>query len=322
MINITLVWLFVILILSFAFFFYFKIANNFNIIDKPNERSSHSYITIRGGGIIFPLAALLWFLLFDFHYPLAIAGLILIAVVSFLDDLYTLSRSLRMFIQFLSVTLVLWQVSLFDLSWYYWIPFYIVFIGWINAFNFMDGINGITPFYSLVCLGTYLFISTESSFVSTDLLIILSISVLIFSFFNARKRAKAFAGDVGSVSMAFLLGWFMLSLILMTQRIEYILFFVVYGIDSFFTIFHRLIKGENIFKAHRSHLYQFLSNELKLPHVAVSAFYAGFQAIINFFAILMIRNDMMNLPIFFMFIIILSALYLGIRLRVIKMIFD
>lgn len=185
----------------------------------------------------------------------------------------------------------------------------------------MDGINGITPFYSLICLGSFLYISTELPFVfSTDLILILSIGVLIFTFFNARKRAKAFAGDVGSVSMAFLLGWFMLSLILATQRLEYILFFAVYGVDSVFTIIHRLIKRQNIFKAHRSHLYQYLANELGFPHVAVSAIYAGLQAIINLLTIFMITIDIMNLFVFFVILTGLSALYLSIRRRVLHVI--
>ena len=315
-----MIYLFVFILLLFSYVGYRYVARRFNIIDKPNERSSHYYITIRGGGIIFPIAAVLWFLLFDFLYPWAIAGLIIISIVSFLDDIYALSRRLRMFFHFLSVTLLFWQVALFDFSWYFWMPYYIVFIGWINMFNFMDGINGITPFYSLICLGSFLYISIESQFVATDLILILSISVLIFTFFNARKRAKAFAGDVGSVSMAFLLGWLMLSVILVTQRIEYILFFAIYGVDSVFTILHRLIKRENIFEAHRSHLYQYLANELRMPHVTVSAIYAGLQAIISLLTILMIRDDIMKLPLFFVFLISLSALYLIIRLRVLKLI--
>ena len=312
-------YLIVFIVLLISYLVYRYVARRFNIIDKPNGRSSHSYATIRGGGIIIPIAAVLWFLLFDFHYPWAIAGLIIISIVSFLDDIYTLSGRIRLFFHFFSVTLLFWQLSLLGLSWYYLIPYYIIFIGWINKFNFMDGINGITPFYSLICLGSFLYISTELPFVfSTDLILILSIGVLIFTFFNARKRAKAFAGDVGSVSMAFLLGWFMLSLILATQRLEYILFFTVYGVDSVFTIIHRLIKRQNIFKAHRSHLYQYLANELKLPHVSVSAIYAGTQLIINITVIFLFRTELMSLNVFISFCIIISVFYLLARHFILK----
>lgn len=313
-------YFFVFTLLLLGYKTYTIAADRWNIIDKPNGRSSHSSITIRGGGIIFPLAALLWFLLFGFQHPWAIAGLVLIAVISFLDDLFTLSRGLRMFFHFIAVTLLFWEISLLDLSWHYWLPVYILLIGWINAFNFMDGINGITPFYSLVSLTSFLYISTEFHFVPIDLLLILSISVLLFTYFNARERAKAFAGDVGSVSMAFLLGWFMLSLILLTQRIEYILIFAVYGVDSVFTILHRLIKKENIFEAHRSHLYQYLANELKMPHIGVSLLYSGVQAIVNLSVIMMIKNEIMNLTLFIGFLLILSVMYLVARIKVIKLI--
>ena len=313
-------YLFVFTILLVGFKAYTFAANRWNIIDKPNKRSSHSSITVRGGGIIFPLAAILWFLIFGFQYPLTIIGLIIVAIISFLDDIYTLSRWIRMFFHFLAVSLLFLEVSVMDLSWYYLLPAYFVFIGWINAFNFMDGINGITPLYSLAALGTFLYLTSDSNFISTDFIKIVSISVLIFAFFNSRKRAKAFAGDVGSVSMAFLLGWFMVALILSTQRLEYILFFAVYGLDSAFTILHRLMKKENIFKAHRSHLYQFLANEINLPHVTVSALYAGAQLIINCIVIMMIRADLMNYALFIGILLMLSGLYLFARSRVLKVI--
>ena len=315
-----MIYFFAFALLLIGLRFYTYIANYFNITDKPNGRSSHSSITIRGGGIIFPVAAILWFVIFGFQYQWAIAGLVIIAIISFLDDLYTLSRRLRMFFHFIAVTLLFWELSLLNISWYYWLPGYIVFIGWLNAYNFMDGINGITPLYGLVSLGTFLYLSFETGLISSDLIKILSISVLIFAFVNARKQAKAFAGDVGSISMAFILGWFMLELILATQRIEYMLFFIVYGVDSVFTILHRLSKGENIFKAHRSHLYQFLANELNIPHVTVSAIYASLQAVINLLVIVMVRTEYMDYVIFAGFLLIFSSFYLFARLRVIKMI--
>jgi UDP-GlcNAc:undecaprenyl-phosphate/decaprenyl-phosphate GlcNAc-1-phosphate transferase len=313
-------WLVITLLLIAGIFGYFKFAEKFKIIDKPNGRSSHSTTTIRGGGIIFPFAALLWLLLFGFQHPFAIGGLILIAVISFLDDVYTISRRLRMFCHFLAVTLLFWEISMVDISWYYLLPAYLLFIGWINAFNFMDGINGITPLYSLIALGTFLFLAFESGLLPVEFIKILSISALIFAFVNARRNARAFAGDVGSVSMAFLLGWFMLDLILATQRIEYILFFVVYGMDSVFTILHRLMNRENIFKAHRSHLYQFLANEMNLPHVTVSLIYAGLQAAINILVIILLRNEIMNYPIFIGFLLVFSSIYLIARSEVLKVI--
>lgn len=92
---------------------YFKIADKFNIIDKPNERSSHTQITLRGGGVIFYFGALLFFLISDFQYPYFILGLSLMALVSFLDDVFTLSNKIRLLVHLISVILMFVQIGLF-----------------------------------------------------------------------------------------------------------------------------------------------------------------------------------------------------------------
>lgn len=295
---------------------YFKLANHFNIIDKPNERSSHNYVTIRGGGIVFPMATILWFVMFDFNQAWLVFGLFLLAAVSFLDDIITLSSKIRILIHFVAVTILFWQLGIFGLSAYIVVLAYLLTIGWINAFNFMDGINGITAFYGFVSLVSFAWMNYSIGFVSQDLIVILIISVLIFSFFNARSRAKTFAGDVGSVSMAFLLVWLMISLMIKTGRLEYILFFAIYGIDSVFTILFRLWRRENIFEAHRTHLFQFLSNELKWPHILVSAIYGIVQIAINIVAIMLITEERMTLHGLIVFFMVLSVGYLIIRKRV------
>lgn len=308
-----LTYILITILLVVSILAYFRIADRFNIIDKPNERSSHSYITIRGGGIIFPLAALLWFLLFGHNEIWAIVGLIFIAIVSFLDDLKPQSGRVRMAVQVVAVGLLFYGQGMFGLHFYWLILAFLVGVFWINAFNFMDGINAITPFYSLALLGTFWFLNREIHFFDNDLIVVLAISLLIFSYFNTRKRAKAFAGDVGSVSMAFLLWWMMLELILKTGRFEFILLFAVYGLDSVFTIIFRLFRRENIFQAHRSHLYQKLSNEMKWPHVQVSAIYAVAQLFVNLIVIYQISQKRMSLPVFFGLVFILSAIYLWLR---------
>ena len=295
---------------------YFKLANHFNIIDKPNERSSHNYVTIRGGGIVFPVATILWFVMFGFNEAWIVFALLLLAAVSFLDDVITLSSKIRILIHFVAVTILFWQLGVFGLSLYIVVFAYLFTIGWINAFNFMDGINGITAFYGFVSLVSFAWINHSIGFVSQDLIIILIISVLIFSFFNARSRAKTFAGDVGSVSMAFLLVWLMISLMLKTGRLEYILFFAIYGMDSVFTIIFRLWRRENIFEAHRTHLFQFLSNELKWPHVLVSGIYGLAQGAINIVAIILITEERITMPGLILFFMALSVGYLIIRKRV------
>ena len=304
------------IILTLILLGYFRLANHFNIIDKPNERSSHNYVTIRGGGIVFPVATILWFVMFGFNQAWLVFGLFLLAAVSFLDDIITLSSKIRILIHFVAVTILFWQFGIFGLSAYIVVLAYLFTIGWINAFNFMDGINGITAFYGFVSLVSFAWINHSISFVSQDLIIILIISVLIFSFFNARSQAKTFAGDVGSVSMAFLLVWLMISLMIKTGRLEYILFFAIYGMDSVFTILFRLWRRENIFEAHRTHLFQFLSNELKWPHVLVSVIYGIVQVAINIVAILLITEERMTLRGLIVFFMALSVGYLIIRKRV------
>jgi UDP-N-acetylmuramyl pentapeptide phosphotransferase/UDP-N-acetylglucosamine-1-phosphate transferase len=311
-----LIYLLITVMLIATILIYFRIADRYNIIDKPNERSSHSYITLRGGGIIFPVAAMLWFVFFGFQQLWALAALVLIALISFLDDLQPLSGKVRMLVHVVAVSLLFYSMGIFGLAWYTIAGAYLLAVFWINAFNFMDGINAITPFYSLALLVTFWFLNREIRFFDGDLIVVIAISALIFSFFNARKKAKTFAGDVGSVSMAFLLCWMMIALILQTGRFEFILLFAVYGLDSIFTIIYRIIRRENIFQAHRSHLYQLLSNEMKWPHVQVAMIYAVAQLLINLVAISLIINDMMKIRVFILIVLALSGIYLSLRFSV------
>lgn len=305
-------------ILLAFFLVYMRLAKHYNIIDKPNERSSHTKLTIRGGGIVFPIAAILWFFLFEFQQTWIIVGLVLISLISFLDDLLTIPNKIRIITHLLAVSLLFWSLQLFGFPWWVLVITYVFTIGWINTFNFMDGINGITALYSLSALFSFYWLSRSISFVDNDLLVLLGFSILIFSWFNIRKRASVFAGDVGSVSMAFLLAWFMISLISSTGQVGYILFFSVYAVDSVFTILFRLFKRENIFKAHRTHLYQYLCNELKWPHVKVAVLYAVIQLGVNAVAIFLINKGLMNFSLLVSVFGLLSGIYLFIRFRVLK----
>ena len=261
---------------------YFKIAGYFNIIDKPNSRSSHSAITLRGGGIIFIIAVLIFFFFNDYQYPYFMLGLLAIGIISFIDDLFTLNNKVRLSIHLISVLLMFFQWHLFELNWY-WIPIALIFvIGTINAYNFMDGINGITGSYSLLAIGTMYYVNEKVVFfTSSDLLIVIGLSLLVFNFFNFRKKAKCFAGDVGSVSIAFIIIFLIGQLILKTQNFTYILLLLIYGLDAVITISFRLIRKENIFEAHRSHFYQYLANEKKWGHLVVSGLYFFVQVLIN-----------------------------------------
>ena len=272
----------IILVLLFvAELFYFRVADKFNIIDKPNERSSHSRITLRGGGIIFYFGALAYFLSNHWEYPWFMLALTLITFISFVDDVRSTSQGLRLVFHFTAMALMFYQWGLFSLSWWWIIIALIICTGIINAYNFMDGINGITGGYSLVILGALAYINSEiTTFVEPALINTVLCSVLVFCFFNFRKKAKCFAGDVGSVSIAFILLFLIGKLIIKTEDFSWIILLSVYGVDSVLTIIHRLMLHENIGLPHRKHMYQLMANELKIPHVGVSLIYMGAQALV------------------------------------------
>jgi len=280
-----MIYIVVLVFLFLAELLYFKVADRYNIIDKPNERSSHNLITLRGGGIIFYFGALAFFFICNFQYPYFILGLTLMALISFLDDILTLSNKLRLSIHFISVMLMFFQLELFSYPWFILAVAMVFVIGSINAYNFMDGINGITAGYSLVVLLLLLIVSIDINFISTDLIYYSIIATLVFGFFNFRQTAKCFAGDVGSVSIAFIIVFLIIQLILTTGELIYIMFLSIYGIDVIWTVIRRLYKGENIFKAHRSHLYQYLANENKTNKLLVASGYAIIQFIIGLLVI-------------------------------------
>ncbi|WP_293887120.1 MULTISPECIES: MraY family glycosyltransferase [unclassified Sphingobacterium] len=298
---------------------YFKVADRFNIIDKPNERSSHSSITLRGGGVVFYFGALIYFIYSDFQYPWFFVGLTLMTLVSFLDDIFTLSNKIRLLIHFSSVLLMAYQLDLFDMPWYYLLIGFIVVVGVINAYNFMDGINGITACYSLAVGGLLMIVNQQINFIAKDLLIFSMLGVLVFAFFNFRTKAKCFAGDVGSVAIAYILLFALGLLILKTGNLIYILFLTVYGVDAVWTIVRRLIRKENIFEAHRSHLYQFLGNEAGINKLFISFLYGVIQFGIGYLVI-QYSGEALGTQLIFssVLIIILSVLYLLLKTYVIN----
>ena len=312
-------YLIVLIILFVLELLYFKVADRFNIIDKPNERSSHSTVTLRGGGIIFYFGAFIYFILSGFQYPWFFLGLTLMTAVSFLDDVFTLSNKIRLLIHFSSVLLMTYQLDLFSMPWYYLLITFIIVVGVINAYNFMDGINGITACYSLAIGALLMIVNHQLYFIDKDLLSYTLLGVLVFAFFNFRTKAKCFAGDVGAVAIAFILLFALGALIIKTGNVIYILFLSIYGIDAVWTIVRRLIKKENIFEAHRSHLYQFLGNEAKANKLVVSFCYGLIQFLIGLLVI-QFSNQNVTAQIIFSVSLLsgLSAIYLILKTYIIK----
>ena len=294
---------------------YFRVAIRNGIVDKPNDRSSHIRPAIRGGGVVFIFAILFWFIGHGLSWPWFMLGACAIAIISFLDDVISLNPMVRFLFHLLSVLLVFYQLSPFSWPIYLLVVAVIFCIGTLNAFNFMDGINGITGVYALISLASFGYIHTyRIPFTDLSLIVIVSISVLIFLFFNFRNRARCFAGDIGSVTIAFVLIFFLLQLINTTHNFLWPLLFLVYGTDAIVTIFYRIRRGENIFKPHRTHLYQYLCNQLRWSHLKVSTVYGGVQLLFNVIVINALLDHSYIFPLIVALVFIIG--YLSIRVAV------
>jgi UDP-GlcNAc:undecaprenyl-phosphate GlcNAc-1-phosphate transferase len=280
----SIIQILIITILLFSVqLLYMKVARRFQIVDHPNVRSSHSVSTITGAGVIFIVAMLSYSIFYKINYNYFLAGLFIAGLVSFLDDLKPINYKIRILCHSVAVTLLFSELDIFTLPGYVLIILFIITIGIVNAINFMDGINGMTGSYAFITLGTLLYINEYlvEDFSSNSLIITAMVAVAVFNFFNFRTRAKCFAGDVGSVSNAFILIFLIGKLILASGNVAYILLLFVYGLETVTTIFFRLLRKENIFEAHRSHYFQFLVNEKKIPHLYVSSGYAIIQLLFN-----------------------------------------
>lgn len=292
----------ILLLLELA---YFKIADKFDIIDKPNERSSHSTIVLRGGGIIFLLGAWVWSFAFGFQYPWFLLGLTLVAGVSFIDDIHSLPDSVRLVVQFTAAALAFYQLGMLSGEWFETngvlvgglliLLALIVYVGATNVINFMDGINGITAGYALAVLVPLAAINCGFKFQNSgfnelqgvyfdqSLAVVTILSVLVFCIFNFRPKGKAkcFAGDVGSIGIAFIMLFLIGKVIIATGDLTYLIFLLVYGVDGTLTICHRIMLHENLGEAHRKHAYQLMCNELKIGHVKVSLLYMAMQLVVS-----------------------------------------
>ena len=263
---------------------YFKIADRFNIIDKPNERSSHSTSVLRGGGIIFLLSLWIWSVFYGFQYPFFLLAVTLIAGVSFIDDIRSLPDSVRLVAQIVAMTMMFGQLNI--LHWNMWwivIIALIVCVGASNVVNFMDGVNGITGVYAMASLVPLALLNNTIYFVNQSLIYVVLIADVIFCLFNFRPKGKAkcFAGDVGSIGVAYILLFMIGLLVLTTGDVTYLIFLLVYGVDGCLTICHRILLHENLGEAHRKHAYQIMANELKIGHVKVASVYMVVQLVLS-----------------------------------------
>ena len=281
-----MIWTYVIIavILLAAELIYFRIADRLNIIDKPNQRSSHSSIVLRGGGIIFVLGLWIWAAFFGFQNIWFLIAVTLVAGISFIDDIHSLPDSVRLVAQFAAMAQMFYQLDI--LHWNMWwiiLIAMIVCVGASNIINFMDGINGITGAYALASLIPLFLLNKKIGFTDESLILVVALADLVFCCFNFRPKGKAkcFAGDVGSIGVAYILLFLIGSLILATGDVTYLIFLLVYGVDGCLTIVHRILLHENLGEAHRKHAYQLMANELRIGHVKVTSFYALLQLAVS-----------------------------------------
>ena len=305
---------------------YLKIARIKNIKDTPNHRSAHKNPTLRGGGIIVAVSVIIYAVFFhsiSFQFYFFLSATLLVAIISFIDDLIKLSSKLRLITHFIAFLLIFYSLNLFSDSSLAGILFiifiYLFSIGFLNIYNFMDGINGITFLNALVSYSTLLYLNKYYIvFTENNLLITLIISILVFGFFNFRKKAICFAGDIGSITIGFSLIYFVLKLYLASNNLSVLLIFIVYLTDGVWTILERLYRRENIFEAHSRHLYQLLANNLKIDHLKVSTYYFFIQISINILLVLSLTNSINPLVVLSILALLLSIIYIKIKKRTIK----
>lgn len=268
-----------LLLLAFEYA-YIVFAKRTRIVDRPHHQSSHRGVVVRGGGLIFYLSFFLWSVSQGFSWYGALIGLTILAVVSFIDDIHSIDPKVRLICQFIAILMLFYHTGLIQK------PFHVIFIlsvacvGAVNIYNFMDGVNGMTGGYSLIVALNLLFVNQYCvHFVDVSLLCCLILSIIVFDIFNYRKKAICFAGDVGSLSIGYILVYLVLRLALKGQSMSWIVLLAVYFVDGGLTILHRILLRENLMKPHKKHVYQIMANELKLPHLVVSGIYMTLQAI-------------------------------------------
>lgn len=251
-----------------------------SLLDVPNARSSHVAPTPRGGGVAIVLGYLIWLILsywsgsipLDLLLALGGAGSG-IALLGFLDDHGHIAARWRLLGHFAAAGWVL--------AWLGGMPHLIVFgeihgVGWmgsflgmlylvwlLNLYNFMDGIDGLASIEAIcVCLGGALlaFFSASGGSVEFWLPLALAFAVAGFLIWNF-PPAKIFMGDAGSGFLGIVLGALSLQAAWADPRWlwSWLILLGVFIVDATFTLFRRLLRGERVYEAHRSHAYQYAS---------------------------------------------------------------
>ena len=247
-----------------------KVLQRHTVFDHPNYRSSHSRPVPRGGGIVVVGMLVLAWGHFGILAPYAmptvftILGCVLaLAAISWVGDLRGLSPLLRLICQTIAVAIGLWTLPdslVFQGLFTPWIDTVIVAIIWlwfINLFNFMDGIDGISA-AETVAIGLGIVLISAMLNLGTDITFYgLTLAATTFGFLQWNwQPAKIFLGDVGSVSLGFLVGWLLLTMAAAGQWVPALILPLYYLADATITLLRRLVRGEKVWMPHRTHFYQ------------------------------------------------------------------
>jgi len=253
-----------------------------SLIDIPNERSSHSIPTPRGGGVAIVLTfltALPLLGMFDLISPQLLWALLgaggMVALIGFLDDHGHIPSRWRLLAHFASAGWALYWLGglpplllfgvMLDLGWLGHLLAAVYLVWLLNLYNFMDGIDGIAGIEGVtVCLGgvvLYLLFSVEVSILVVPLLL-LAAAVLGFLFWNFPK-AKIFMGDAGSGFVGIMLGVLSIQAAWLAPELFWVWMILlgVFIVDATVTLLRRVANGEKFDEAHRSHAYQYASRK-------------------------------------------------------------
>lgn len=303
-----------------AYLMYFKVARRFSIVDLPNHRTMHKGATIRGGGVVILIAIILYTLYIPIPGLYFTVGITILGGTGFLDDLIDLSGKVRFPVQVLSIILILADLHLFGLGIFWVLIIIVLATGTLNAYNFMDGINGMTGGYSLVTVISLIYINSYVyQFIANDFLFFFLLALVVFSFFNFRTKAVCFAGDVGSLTIAYIIVYLIIKLVSESHQFVFILFLTLYGIDTIFTIVQRIFKKENIFEAHRLHLFQVAVSKTGMPQLSMSLIFMAVQTAINLVIVWLIQLSLQQQLIYSALLLFgLSVIYSVIKKYMMK----
>ena len=251
------------------------------ILDTPNERSSHRKPIPKGGGIVVVGAVLIAFVvIFNsrgvIYLPLIIATLFL-ALISWIDDLKDLPAGLRLTAQFISSTFVLLMMSPSEPyfhgiipTWFELIIIAFIWVWFINIFNFMDGIDGITAVETIsIGMGLFLIILICGGRSEVGLSgLVLAASALGFMWWNW-SPSQLFLGDVGSIPLGFIIGWLLLQILPTPLWLISVIIPLYYLSDATITLIIRCLNREKFWLPHRKHFYQLATSRgLSHAHIA------------------------------------------------------